>query len=118
MRQIAFALSLVLLVSCDKSTKPKPSIAGTWSGSGGGISMTVALTQTATVVSGNGSMSGSGGALALTAQGTFSEPNFSLTMSATGYQPYNFAGTLNGNSMTGVMNGSGFNQVGMTLTRQ
>jgi hypothetical protein len=113
----ALALGFLLVAGCDKSTAPEPVISGSWSGSGGGMSVNLSLTQTGTSVAGNGSLSGSGGAVSLTATGTFTNPNFSLTLKSPGYEDVNFSGTLNGNSMTGIMNGSGFNQVGMTLTR-
>jgi hypothetical protein len=102
---------------CDKSTEPVPVISGSWSGSASGVSVTLSLTQSGESVSGNGSMSGPSGAAALGVTGTFSNPNFSLTVSSPGYEDFNFAGTLSGNSMTGVINGSGFNEVGMTMTR-
>lgn len=123
MRRIARWTALACLtlcltiIGCDKATEPTPVITGSWSGSGGGISMNLSLSQSAGSVTGNGSMSSSGGAIALTTTGTFTNPNFSLTLKSPGYEDVNFSGTVSGNSMTGVMNGSGFNQVGMTLTR-
>jgi hypothetical protein len=112
------AATLVGVAGCDKATEPTPVITGTWSGSGGGISAMMTLTQSGSAVTGNGSMSGSGGAAALTISGSFTNPNFSLTVSSPGFENFNFSGTLSGNSMTGVLNGSGFNQAGMTMTRQ
>jgi hypothetical protein len=115
---VCLALTLAGSAACDKATAPTPVIAGSWSGSGSGISVNMALTQAGQSVSGNGSMSGETGALAVTVSGSFNNPNFSLTIRAEGYQEMNFAGTLSGNSATGVLNGSGFNQVGMTMTRK
>jgi hypothetical protein len=82
------------------------------------MSMNLSLSQTGQSVTGNGSMSSSGGAVAVSVSGHFANPSFSLTLSAPGYEDSNFSGTLSGNSITGILNGSGFNQVGMTLTRQ
>lgn len=115
---VVFSMAVLTAGGCRDSTAPEPTIAGAWSGSGGGISMSMSLTESAHAVTGNGSMSGPDGALAMTVTGTFTNPNFSLTVTAQGYENMNFAGTLSGNSATGVMNGSGFNQVGMTLTRK
>jgi hypothetical protein len=112
------ALSLSFAIGCGDATEPTPTITGSWSGSGGGISVTLSLTQSGQSVTGNGSLSGAGGAAALVATGNFTNPSFSLTLSAQGYEDSNFAGTMSGNSLTGVINGSGFNQVGMTLTRK
>jgi hypothetical protein len=114
---VCVTLGFIVLSGCDKATEPTPVITGSWSGSGGGISINLSLSQSGTSVTGNGSMSSSGGAIALTTTGTFTNPNFSLTLRAQGYEDVNFSGTVSGNSMTGVMNGSGFNQVGMTLSR-
>jgi hypothetical protein len=115
---LMLTMAVVTVSSCGDPAAPEPTMAGTWTGSGGGISVNLSLTQAEHSVSGNGSMSGGSGALALTATGSFTNPNFSLTISAPGYEDMNFAGTLAGNSATGVINGSGFNQVGMTLTRK
>jgi hypothetical protein len=112
------ALTVAGSAACDKATSPTPVMAGNWSGSGGGISMNLSLSQSGQAVTGNGSMSGGSGAIAVTVSGNFNNPNFSLTIAASGYEDLNFAGTLSGNSATGVMNGSGFNQVGMTMTRK
>lgn len=116
--QLALSLAVFAIAACGDPASPEPTMAGSWSGSGGGITMSLTLSQNGTAVSGNGSMSGSGGAAALTVTGSFASPNFSLTVSAQGYENFNYAGTLSGNSATGVLNGSGFNQAGMTLTRK
>ena len=119
MRKILMLVAVLAFAgACDKTTEPAPTVTGAWSGSGGGITMSLSLTQAGQAVTGTGSMSSSGGAVAVSANGNFSNPSLSVTLSAAGYEDSNFAGTLSGNTMTGILNGSGFNQVGMTLTRK
>jgi hypothetical protein len=116
MRRHFLAVLSAAIVSdggCDKATEPVPVISGSWSGSGGGVNVALSLTQSSQSVSGNGSMSGPSGAAALSVTGSFTNPNFSLTVSSPGDVNFNSAGTLSENSMTGVVSGSGFNHVGM-----
>lgn len=124
-RRLLVVSALTLLAAgCggDSGTEPKQTITGTWNGtitgSAGSGTMSLTLTQSGTQVTGAGSLSAPLGSAAITASGTFSAPTLSLNLSATGFQSINFTGTVNGNSMTGTMNGSGFQNYGVTLTRQ
>ena len=114
-------LSLLLaaaIAGCGGSTSPKSNVNGSWSGSSGGISMSLTLSQSGTSVTGSGQISGGGNTIPLTASGTYVEPDLSLTLSSAGFQPTVYAGSLSHGTITGTLNGSGFTNQSMTLTRQ
>lgn len=79
--------------------------------------MSLTLSQTGTSVSGTGSISGGGNTIPLTASGTYVAPDLSLTLSSDGFQPTSYTGSLSHGTITGTLNGSGFNNASMTLTR-
>lgn len=106
--------------ACSDSLGPESPINGTWTGSPPGGTVTLTLTEaTGGSVSGSGNVSGSSGAAAVTVTGTHTGASVSLTLSAQGFQPTNFTGTVqsDGLSMIGTLNGSGFQNAGLTLTR-
>jgi hypothetical protein len=107
-------------VACDRGTAPLPTLTGNWFGSGGGYVMDLSLTHSGQNVSGDGTLAGVTRTLSVNASGTFSHPTFALTMSGTTFTDFTFEGTLDskGTTMTGAMNGSGFNDVEMILTRR
>lgn len=80
--------------------------------------MTLTLSQNGSQVTGNGQINGSGGAVSLSASGTFVQSSVSLDLSAVGYQAMNYTGTISGNTIAGTLNGSGFNNLNLTLLRQ
>jgi hypothetical protein len=113
----------MLLVGCGGAgTEPKPTIAGTWTGNvitaNSSSSVTLTLQQSGTSLTGNGAWIGTTGTAALTVSGTFTAPSMSLTIGSPVYDPINFPGTISGRMMTGTMNGSGFVNTSVTLTRQ
>jgi hypothetical protein len=123
MRRALALLALPLLLACsDNGSEPdsRPNVTGTWSGSVGTGTGTMTLTHNTSTgqITGNGSISAGVAALAITVQGTYARPTVSLTVSSPGYEPFNFTGTHSGNSITGVINGSGFVNTGVTLTKQ
>jgi hypothetical protein len=69
-------------------------------------------------VSGTGTLSVSGDALALTVTGNYAPPNVSLQMMSPGFEPMNLSGTVSEDEIDGVLNGSGFVNIAVTLTRQ
>jgi hypothetical protein len=56
--------------------------------------------------------------LAVTASGTYSEPSLSLNLAATGFETVNLTATVGEETMTGMLNGSGFVNSAITLNRQ
>jgi hypothetical protein len=122
-RRALALLALPLLLACsDNGSEPdaRPNVTGTWSGSVGTGAGTMTLTHNTSTgqITGNGSISAGVSALAITVQGTYARPTVSLTVSSPGYEPFNFTGTHSGNSITGVINGSGFVNTGVTLSKQ
>nr|PZN90624.1 MAG: hypothetical protein DIU52_07500 [bacterium] len=123
MRTLAAALILALaLAACgDSSTEPKtPSASGTWTGvvTGGTITLTLAE-QAGGTITGAGSIQGTAGAASVTVTGTHVHPSISLTLRSTGFEDANYTGQfVNRNTISGHLNGSGFNNVTLTLTRQ
>ena len=86
----------------------------------GGLAVTLELTlaENMNTVSGSGTLRGSE-VLSLSVSGTRVNNNFNLTLSNNNFEDLNFAGTVNGSGsvITGDLNGSGFNNVSITLNR-
>lgn len=104
---------------------PSSNVSGTWTGS---YSYAIGSSYYTTPVSAslndlNGNISGSGffgsgsTATAETFTGTYTPPNITIVIHDPGTQDAVFTGTVRGNIMTGVLNGSGFNNDAITFTR-
>ena len=118
MRKLVTVSLAALSIACGgDSTELKPTIAGTWTGIAVAATLTLTLQQAGTQVTGNGSLTGPGGSAALTVTGSYTAPSFSLTLDSPGYTPLNYAGTVNGKTMVGTLNGTGVTNVSVTLTR-
>ena len=125
MRYLVVCLML-LAAGCgggDGSTEPDdPEVEGQWNGpintSVGSGSLNLTLTETSGTVSGTGTLSVSGDALALTVTGTYAPPNVSLQMTSPGFEPMNLSGEVTEEEIDGTLNGSGFVNIAVTLTRQ
>jgi hypothetical protein len=99
---------------------PGHSVNGVWSGSNSGITITDTLSQNSgRHITGHGSIASINGALALTVSGDYvSDSTISLTMSSAGYQDLNFSGKfIDLDSVSGQLNGSGFNGFLLTLNK-
>ncbi len=121
LRRLSALLLLTLVAACgDSPTGPeKMSINGTWSGSTTGLNVVVTLSESRGSVTGSGNMSGPGGSIATQVSGTRAGASLSLTLSAQGYIPTNFTGTIQSKTtITGSLTGSGFTNLAITLTRQ
>jgi hypothetical protein len=117
----------VVIMGCgddDNPTTPtNPTLDGTWQGTiRGGIAVVSSdlsqsensVTGTVTVTSVLGEVFGPG-----TVNGTNTYPNVSLTLSIPGYQVMTFTGSFSDdNTVSGVLNGSGFVDEPLTLVRQ
>jgi len=120
----AFSIAALLffVAACGgDSSGPKTTVAGNWTGSGttsGGSAFTLGLVlvENAGAVTGTGTLAG-GTSIALTVTGTYSAPSVGLTMSSPGFSPLNLTATVSGKSMTGTLNGSGFNNTAITFTK-
>jgi len=95
-----------------------PSIDGRWSGSSAGTNYSMTVTERDKTVTGSASISAPGVSIALTVTGTHAHPAVSLTLSATGYQSFNFTGNFETDDLiTGRLNGSGFVNEQISLLR-
>ena len=125
MRYLVVGL-LLLVAGCgggDGSTEPDdPEVEGQWNGpintNVGSGSLALTLTETSGTVGGTGTLSVTGDALALTVTGTYAPPNISLQMTSPGFEPMNLSGEVTEEEIDGTLNGSGFVNIAVTLTRQ
>jgi hypothetical protein len=119
-RYARLAIACALLVACGgDASAPKTTLTGTWAGQLEGNTFQLTLTQAGTDVTGTGSVRAGATTFPLTAAGTVSNStSFSLTLSSSGFSPLNFAGTFGRATMTGTVNGSGFTNAAVTLTKQ
>jgi len=121
---LVLLFAAVLLLGCgggDSSTSPSnPIMDGSWTGSIGGDVFSLSLSQDGNNVT--GSVVGTradGQTESGTINGTNTYPNVSLTFSMTGFNPFTFTGTFSdANTVSGVLNGSGFTDESLTLVRQ
>jgi hypothetical protein len=118
-RFLAIAL-VAMLVGCGgDSTEPTLTLTGTWSGALDVSTLRLQLTQSGTDVTGSGSATAGTTSIPLTIAGTVSNgTSFALTASSSGFSAMNFSGTFGKSTMTGTVNGSGFTNSAVTLTRQ
>lgn len=123
-RYFAWASAALLFVfaACkDQAPPPPPTVNGFWTGTSGSMTLSLTLAQNSAAVTGSGQVSVPGEAIALTVQsGTFVHPTLSATLAATGYEPMNYTGTMsqsNANQIVGRLNGSGFQNESVVLTR-
>lgn len=116
-------ITLALLACGSDTTAPtRIEVAGSWNGSfnSAGVSGTIAMTlqETGGSVTGDGNLSGGGFATALTVTGTYAPPNAALALHAPGFSDISLSGAVSDRTLTGVMNGSGFVGVSITMARQ
>jgi hypothetical protein len=121
----AIVIALVLLPSCtkDNPTAPPPlplppSATGSWSGTltSGGTTGPFALTlsQEITRISGSGML----GTISMTVSGEAHCPDVQFTCTAARYAPFVFTGTFTSpTTISGLVNGSGFVNAAVALTK-
>jgi hypothetical protein len=84
-----------------------------------GTTLSLQIVESGGMVTGTASLGGANVPKQLTVTGTYSPPNLSLIMSLGALTPSaNLTGTIAGNSMTAVVNGSGFINDPITMARQ
>jgi hypothetical protein len=122
--RLAYALALVVVVSC-KGTEPVPiSIAGNWSGAVPAVSVDVGLTQSGRELSGQVFFHdlGNDALGACEVSGTYIVPSVTLIFSCGDFGPARFDGsTTDARSMTGTMiwgDGRQFSPFTFALTDQ
>ena len=96
-------------------------VEGTWNGSfnsGTSAALQMTLQENASgTVSGNGNLSATS-AIAFTVAGTYVDPNVSLTLSAPGFADLSLSAIVGQTEMRGTLNGSGFVNTAIVLSRQ
>jgi hypothetical protein len=95
---------------------------GTWVGTAPGtppstVSLTLA-TQGSTVTGSGQFAQGTISIALIVASGTYTPPNLSLVVNAVGFSQLNFTGQRTQNLLTGLLNGSGFSNQAITLSKQ
>lgn len=120
MRVLLRAAVAAFVVACGGSASAPPRIspAGAWTSVNGTSSLTMTLTENTGVVTGAGQFTQAGSSVALTISGTYAAPSISLVMTAQGFQPMNFSGSVSASQMTGSLNGSGFSNFTWIFARQ
>lgn len=117
-------LLILTLPACDSGAEDEdPSLNGSWQGtttiSGLTVGMAMQLNEASGAVTGNGTVSAPD-PVAVTITGTYTYPNVSLTLRSTSFADLSFAGTVSGDgkAISGSLNGSGFNNFGLTIRKQ
>jgi hypothetical protein len=109
---------LVCLAACDS---PERGVAGLWTGDArGNVIFTLTLTETEFgVVSGAGRLNSGTLVFPATVSGAHAHPTVALHIQAQGVQSMNFQGIMDHGlaNIRGVLNGSGFSQDSLRLTR-
>lgn len=118
-----FSLFLMLLLACggDKTGPARIEAEGSWSGSftvAEPITLSLTLVETTGNVTGNGTLVSPSASVALSVAGTYVPPALSVSVTAPGFNDLNLSATVGETSMTGTLNGSGFSNQAVTLTRQ
>lgn len=124
MRRLLVLLALALPACGSDNGPTRIEAEGQWSGSmqhndGSPLgTMTLTLSETGGTVTGTGNVNDGTTSYAFTITGTYAPPNLSLTLSSQAFNDMNLTSTVGETSLTGVINGSGFVNTPITLTRQ
>jgi hypothetical protein len=125
MRKILLGSLLAMVLACGGDGGNEPSVPdpeGQWNGpintSVGSGNLALTLNGAAGNVTGSGTLTVPGDAISLTVTGNHAHPDISLQLSSPGFEPMNLGGTMSDTQIQGVLNGSGFVNIAVTLTRQ
>ncbi|MEO8200646.1 MAG: hypothetical protein ABI679_09020 [Gemmatimonadota bacterium] len=112
----------VLVVACGgDSNGPSdnsPTLAGKSSGTMGTGVFSATMTDKKGVVAGSAAIDVGALLCAPSISGTRTKINFVLTFTCNGFIPFTYTGTVTETTSTGVLQGSGFQGEGLTLTKQ
>jgi hypothetical protein len=111
MRRLLALVAIAASLGCGSDLLgPVQSVDGNWNGIQNGYSMSLALTQTGTTVSGTADFLGVGGQASGSVSGTFVYPTLDLTITIPQVADVSYKGTMSGTQakIFGQLNGSGF----------
>lgn len=103
---------------------PPPTASGNWiatiTASGLTIAVNLSLSQDANMAVTGGGTFAAATSSAVSVSGFHNFPTVSLTVTSSGFQDMNYSGTMSadGTRITGTLNGSGFQNAQMNLTKQ
>lgn len=119
MRRLVLLAGLVgTLAGCTDSTAPSDPVSGRWRGSATDVTVDLTIARQGAEISGAGNFLFLDGSTAITVSGTWVPPNISLVLSSAGFQDTHLGGTLQAGVIDGLLNGSGFSNVGVVLSRE
>jgi prepilin-type processing-associated H-X9-DG protein len=119
MRRLVLLAGLVgTLAGCTDSTAPSDPVSGRWIGTATDITVDLTIARQGSDISGSGNFLFIDGSTAITVNGTWVPPNISLVLSSAGFQDTHLGGTLNAGIIDGLLNGSGFSNLEMVLSRE
>ena len=125
MRKFLLSALLATTLACgggDGNGPSTPEAEGQWDGpintNEGSGTLSLTLNDASGNITGTGTLTVPGDAYALTITGNYAPPNISLQMTSPGFEPMVLAGTVDDDGIQGVLNGSGFVNIAVTLTRQ
>ena len=125
MRKLLLGALMAITLACgggDGNGPSTPEAEGQWNGpintSSGSGNLALTLNDASGNITGTGTLTFPGDAIALTVTGNYAPPDISLQMTSPGFEPMNLSGTLGDTQIQGVLNGSGFVNIAVTLTRQ
>jgi hypothetical protein len=122
MRKLLTLIALAAVVACsDTPLAPVQTVDGSWAGLANGFSLSLAMVQSDTIVSGNVLIATVSGTSQGTLGGTFVYPNLHLTLTFPGVTvPVTYDGTMSQASakIFGFLNGSNINNVEVDVSKK
>lgn len=119
--RLVFVLLLAAFLGCgDSPVEPSSvSIDGTWSGSSSTVSVSFVINEAGGTLTGTGNFEGPAGTLATQASGMRTGAHVTMTFTPQGFAPIYYNGTIaSATAITGRLNGSGFMNMAVNLTKQ
>ncbi len=122
MRRLLALVLAASLIACggDSLLPPVQTADGEWTGTQNGFGLSLNLTQVDSNVAGSTAIAGLGGTTSGTAAGTFIYPNLHLVMFVPGFENFTYDATMSASQavLAGTLNGSGFNNVKITVHKK
>ncbi len=117
----AWLLGALLLASACGSSEPTraPLVTGTWEGVANARTLRITLTESAQEVTGSGTLTLQGAIHAVTVTfGSHRFPNLTIHLETAGFDQIRLTGTVSTGTITGTLDGFGFANAPVTLTKQ